>query len=73
MLTRRLFFAHNVTASFTLHTLHKEVNDAKFHVIATSPTLTLLGGFQVSINQLLDSKGPLKEFVSHFPLPEVIL
>ncbi len=33
---------------------------------------TILGDFLVSIGQLLDYKDPLKEFLSHLPLPEVL-
>ncbi len=73
MLTRGLPLVHNVIVAFALQALHNVVNNAKFHVVESSPTSTFLGNFLVSIDELLDSKGLLKEFLSHFPLPEVVL
>ena len=73
MLTRGLFLPDDVIASFTLQALHNVVIIAKFPVIETSSTLTFLGDFLVSIDQLLDSKELLEEFLFHFPRPEVVL
>ncbi len=70
--TRVLLLPHDVIACFTLQTLHIVVSDAKRHVVETSPILAHLGYFLVSVNQLLDSKGPLMEIFSHFLLPEII-
>ena len=37
MLTRGLLLVQDVMAPFTLQTLHNAVNNAKFHVVETSP------------------------------------
>ena len=68
-LTRRFFLPHGVIACFTLQTLHNVVSDAKLRVVETSSILVVLDDFLVSVNQLIDSKGPLMEFLS---LPQVI-
>ena len=49
MLTRGLFLAHDVFSCFTLQTVYNVVNNAKFHVVDTSPMLTVLSDFPVSV------------------------
>ena len=71
MLTRGLLLGHDVILAFALQALHNVVNNAKFHVVETSPTSAFLGDFLVSIDQLVDSKSLLKEFLSHSLLPMV--
>ena len=63
----------DVILAFTLQAPHNVVNNAKFHVVETSPTLAFLGDFLVNVDQLLDSKSLLEEFFSHFLLPKVVL
>ena len=70
MLTRQLLFVHDVIVAFALQALHNVVNNAKFHMVETSPMSILLGDILVSIDQLLDYKGPLKKFLPHLSLPE---
>ena len=57
----------------SLRVLHKVVNSTKFHVVETSSTSAFPGDFPVNFDQLLDSKGLLEEFLSHFLLPKVVL
>ncbi len=73
MLARGLLFVYCVIVAFALQSLHNLGKNAKFHVVETSPASTFLGDFLVNTDQLLDSKGLLKEFLSHFPLPKVFL
>ena len=40
MLTRGLLFAHDVILALALQALHNIVNNAKSHVVETSPTST---------------------------------
>ena len=73
MLARGLLVAHDVILAFALQALQNVVNNAKFHVIETSSTSAFSGDFPVNFDQLLDSKGLLEEFLSHFLLPKVDL
>ena len=68
MLTRGLLVAHDVKLAFALQALHNVVNNAKFHVVETSSTSAFPGDFPVNIDQLIDSKSLLEEFLSHFSL-----
>ncbi len=73
MLTRGSLLVHGVILLLALQALHNVVNIAKFLVVETNPMSTFLGDFLVSIDHLLDYKDPLKEFLPHLPLPEVVL
>ena len=44
-----------------------------FMWLKQAPMSTFLGDFLVNIDQPLDYKDPLKEFLPHLPLPEVFL
>ncbi len=73
MLTRELLLVHYVVVAFALQALHNIVNNAKFHVVETSPTLTFLGNFLANIDQLFNFKRLPKDFLSHFNLPKVLV
>ena len=68
-----LLVAHDANLTFALQVLHNVVYNAKFHMVETSSTSALSGDSPVNIDQVLDSKGLLAEFLSHFLLPKVVL
>ncbi len=72
MLAPGLLVAHDVILTFALQVLHNVVNNAKSHMVETSSTSAFSGDSPVNIDQLIDSKGLLEEFLSHSLLPKVV-